>query len=77
MRIFCSLPVPRSFADTWTVPLVSMSKATSICGTPRGAAGMSARSNRPSVRFCAAISRSPCSTWMETAVWLSAAVENI
>jgi hypothetical protein len=33
----CSLPVPRSFAPTWTMPLASMSKVTSTCGTPRGA----------------------------------------
>ena len=38
--IFCSWPVPRSFADTLTMPLASMSKVTSICGMPRGAAGM-------------------------------------
>ena len=39
--IFCSLPVPRSFAETLTMPFASMSKVTSICGTPRGAGGMS------------------------------------
>ena len=31
----CSLPVPRSFALTFTMPFASMSKVTSICGTPR------------------------------------------
>src|SRR2546426_4674772 len=35
MVIFCSLPVPRSLADTFRMPLASMSKVTSICGTPR------------------------------------------
>ncbi|MNE44250.1 hypothetical protein D3C80_1384700 [compost metagenome] len=53
-----------------------MSKATSICGMPRGAGGMSARSKRPSDLFCPACLRSPCSTWMVTAPWLSSAVEN-
>jgi hypothetical protein len=37
MRICCSLPVPLSFAETLTMPLASMSKVTSICGTPRAA----------------------------------------
>jgi hypothetical protein len=32
MVIFCSLPVAMSFAVTLTMPLASMSKATSICG---------------------------------------------
>ena len=32
MRIFCSLPVPRSLAETFRMPLASMSKVTSICG---------------------------------------------
>ena len=40
MVIFCSLLVPLSLAPTDTMPLASMSKVTSICGTPRGAGGM-------------------------------------
>jgi ribosome-associated protein len=36
----CSLPVPRSLAETLRMPLASMSKVTSICGMPRGAGGM-------------------------------------
>ena len=40
MRICCSLPVALSLAVTLTMPLASMSKVTSICGTPRGAGGM-------------------------------------
>ncbi len=67
MTIFCSLPVALSFADTLRMPLASMSKETSICGMPRGAGGMSARSKRPSDLLSAARSRSPCSTWMVTA----------
>jgi hypothetical protein len=75
MVIFCSLPVPRSLAETLTMPLASMSKVTSICGTPRGAGGMPTRWKRPSVRLSRAISRSPCSTCISTCVWLSGAVE--
>ena len=40
MVIFCSLPVPRSLAETFMMPLASMSKVTSTWGTPRGAGGM-------------------------------------
>ncbi len=75
--IFCSLPVPRSFADTLTMPLASMSNVTSICGTPRGAGGRPTRWNLPSVRLSRAIERSPCSTCTSTLVWLSEAVEKI
>ena len=37
--IFCSFCVAMSFAETFTMPLASMSNVTSICGTPRGAGG--------------------------------------
>ncbi len=53
-----------------------MSNVTSICGMPRGAGGMSVRLNWPSDLLPEARSRSPCSTWMVTAFWLSSAVEN-
>ena len=43
MVIACSLLVPRSLAETFTMPLASMSNVTSIWGTPRGAAGMPTR----------------------------------
>ncbi len=76
MTIFCSLPVPLSLAETCRMPLASMSKVTSICGMPRGAGGMSDRSKRPSDLLSLARSRSPCSTWIVTAGWLSSAVEN-
>ena len=33
--------------------------------------------NRPNVRLSRARGRSPCRTWMSTAVWLSAAVVKI
>jgi hypothetical protein len=39
MVILFSLPVPLSLALTCRMPLASMSKVTSICGTPRGRAG--------------------------------------
>ena len=36
MRMLCSLFVPMSLAETFIIPLASMSKLTSICGVPRG-----------------------------------------
>jgi hypothetical protein len=36
MEIFCSLPDFLSFAETWRIPLASMSKVTSICGITAG-----------------------------------------
>ena len=48
MTMRCSLPVFTSLAETFRMPLASMSNATSICGMPRGAGGMSVRSNLPS-----------------------------
>ena len=77
MVMFCCLPVALSCADTFRMPLASMSNVTSICGTPRGAGGMPTRWNLPSVRLSRAIGRSPCSTWTSTDVWLSAAVVNV
>ena len=49
-------------------------KVTSIWGTPRGAGGMPARWKRPMVLLSLAMGRSPCSTWISTSGWLSAAV---
>ena len=72
--IFCSLPVPRSFAATCTMPFASMSKVTSICGTLRGAGGRPVSSKVPSFLLYAAISRSPWKTWISTDGWLSSAV---
>ncbi len=68
MTIFCSLPVALSLADTFRMPFASMSNVTSTCGMPRGAGGRSVRSNRPSDLLSAARPRSPCSTWIVTAV---------
>ena len=72
--IFASFCVPRSFAVTLIIPLASMSNLTSICGTPLGAGGRSVRLKLPSETLSEAIGRSPCTTCMVTAVWLSAAV---
>ena len=55
----CSLFVPMSLALTDTIPFLSMSNVTSICGIPRGAAGISESWKRPSVLLSAAIGRSP------------------
>ena len=41
--MLCSRPVPLSLRVTFRMPLASMSKVTSICGTPRGAGGMPSR----------------------------------
>src|SRR5438876_3641727 len=75
MRIFCSRPVPLSRAETFTMPLASMSNVTSICGTPRGAGGIPSRIKLPSERLSLANSRSPCNTLISTLGWLSLAVE--
>ena len=76
MVIFASFCVPRSFAVTLIIPLASMSNFTSICGTPRGAGGSSVRLKLPSETLSDAMGRSPWTTWIVTAVWLSAAVVN-
>ena len=74
--IDCSLFVPKSLAVTLTIPLASISNLTSICGTPLGAGGILVNWNLPRVLLSAAIGLSPCRTWISTAGWLSAAVEN-
>jgi len=58
------------------MPFESISNVTSICGMPRGAGGISTRSNLPSDLLSLAIGLYPCKTCIVTAVWLSAAVEN-
>ncbi|RNA41109.1 hypothetical protein BpHYR1_008036 [Brachionus plicatilis] len=45
--ILLVLPVDLSAADTFKIPLASMSNVTSIWGTPRGAGGMPDSSNLP------------------------------
>uniref|UniRef100_A0A7C9D4Y3 Uncharacterized protein n=1 Tax=Opuntia streptacantha TaxID=393608 RepID=A0A7C9D4Y3_OPUST len=66
MVICCSFPVLLSLAETVTIPLASMSKVTSICGTPLGAGGIPPSSNSPSSLLSAAISRSPWNTLIPT-----------
>ena len=73
----CSFPVPRSFADTFTIPFASISNVTSICGIPRGAGGIPSSLNCPRDLLSLANCLSPCTTLISTAVWLSAAVEKI
>ena len=56
---FCSMPLPRSLADTDTIPFESISKETSICGIPRGAGGMPTSSKTARDLLSLAKSRSP------------------
>ena len=59
MVILASFCVPRSFAVTLMIPFASMSNFTSICGTPLGAGGRSAKLKLPSETLSVAIGRSP------------------
>ncbi len=77
MVMLVSLPVPRSFAATCTMPLASMLNVTSICGIPLGAGAMPSSLKSPRVLLSFAKSLSPCRTWISTEVCPSAAVENI
>merc|ERR1719453_2219256 len=63
MVILFSLPVDFSSALTLSMPLASMSKVTSICGTPRGIGGMPERLNSPSLLLSLVRERSPSKTW--------------
>jgi|EP00492_Amphilonche_elongata_P003218 hypothetical protein len=60
--IDCCLFVALSFAVTDKIPLASISKVTSICGTPRGADAIPSRRNVPRLLLSFASSRSPCNT---------------
>lgn len=71
------LPVPLSDAPTFMMPFASISKVTSIWGTPRGAGGIELSSNLPRWLLSLVIERSPSKTWMSTVGWLSAAVEKL
>ena len=68
-------PVVLSSADTFRMPLASMSKMTLIWGTPRGAGGIPDSSNLPSRLLSLVRDRSPSKTWMSTPGWLSEYVE--
>uniref|UniRef100_A0A2M4B0N0 Putative secreted protein n=1 Tax=Anopheles triannulatus TaxID=58253 RepID=A0A2M4B0N0_9DIPT len=71
MVILFSLLVDFSSAVTLRIPLASMSKVTSIWGTPRGAGGMPLSSNLPSRLLSFVMARSPSNTWISTPGWLS------
>ena len=58
------------------MPLASISNFTDSEGIPRGAGGNRWGRNGRSVLLSTAMGRSPCKTWISTAGWLSAAVEN-
>ena len=75
--IDCSFPVPLSLADTFKIPLASISNVTSICGTPRGAGGISTKSKRPISLLSLNKERSPWPILNVTAGWLSTAVEKV
>ena len=64
-----------SLAETLTIPFASISNVTSIWGTPLGAGAMPTNSKFPSTLLSVAISLSPCKTLIDTAGWLSSAVE--
>ena len=66
------LPVDFSKAVTLRIPLASISKDTSICGTPLGIGGISVNVNSPSLLLSLVLARSPSNTWIVTAGWLSA-----
>ena len=59
------------------MPLASMSKVTSTCGTPRGAGAMPVSSKVPSGLLSRVNSRSPWKTWIATDGWLSSAVVKV
>mmetsp|Transcript_8059 Transcript_8059/g.18960 ORF Transcript_8059/g.18960 Transcript_8059/m.18960 type:complete len:277 (-) Transcript_8059:965-1795(-) len=75
MVMVCSLPVPLSLAETLRMPLASMSKVTSICGTPLGAGGTPSSLKVPRILLSLANCRSPWSTTISTEGCESVAVE--
>jgi len=72
MVILLTLPVPLSTAETFKIPLASISKVTSIYGTPLGAGGIPSRLNFPKRWLSLVIPLSPSKTWIKTPGWLSA-----
>jgi len=57
--------------------LASISKVTSIYGTPLGAGGIPSKLNFPSKWLSFVIGLSPSKTWISTPGWLSAYVVNV
>mmetsp|Transcript_123483 Transcript_123483/g.345735 ORF Transcript_123483/g.345735 Transcript_123483/m.345735 type:complete len:291 (-) Transcript_123483:521-1393(-) len=76
MVMVCSLLVPLSFAPTLKMPFASMSKVTSIWGTPLLAAGTPSSLKVPKILLSLANCRSPCKTTISTEDCESVAVEN-
>ena len=74
--MLCSLPVSISRARTITMPLASMSKVTSIFGTPAHARLMPCSVKVPSSLLSRQTHRSPCRTLISTVFWNGAAVVN-
>ena len=68
MVMFCSRPVPRSLAETFTTPLTSISKVTSIWGLDEKLARMPFNLNLPRLLLSRAKCRSPCRTLISTLV---------
>ena len=66
-----------SLADTLTMPFASMSKVTSICGTPRRRRRQPGQVELAERTVVARHRPPPWSTCTSTLVWLSAAVENV
>ena len=71
MVILFYLPVPLSTADTFKIPLASISKVTSIYGTPLAAGGIPSRLNLPRIWLSFVIFLSPSNTYISTPGWLS------
>nr|CAI5855419.1 unnamed protein product [Callosobruchus analis] len=69
--MFLTFPELLSLAETFRIPLASISKVTSIFGTPRGAGGMPVRSKVPRRLLSLVSALSPSYTWIVTAGWLS------
>jgi len=71
MVMLSYLPVPFSWAVTDKILFSSISKVTSIYGTPLGAGGMPVRSNLPNRWLSFVIALSPSKTEMVTVVYWS------
>lgn len=63
--ILFSFPVLLSTADTLRMPFASMSKVTSIWGTPLGAGGIPVSSNFPRMLLSLVMALSPSYTWKQ------------
>ena len=76
MVIVSSLPVELSIADTFKIPLASISNVTSIVASPRGMGGIPQRLNSPSTLLSFTMERSPSTTIILTDFWLCPVVLN-